>query len=99
MSSRRILLGRRRQMAAQRRQPGTLVLLLVAVRSAAASNCVLPAKYADTVVLRARSYIGVKGTSSSVLFGVQKRNAQQPAVREWELVLLLNLRKPARMTS
>jgi hypothetical protein len=88
---------------AQRRLPGTLVLLLAAVISAAASNCALPAKDADTVVLCATSYIGVQGTSSSVLFGVQKRNVQKPKVLErepvlgLELVLLRNLRKQARM--
>ena len=81
---------------AQRRVPGTLVLLLVAVRSAEASNCVLPAKDAGTAVLLAIIYIG-KNTSSSVLFGVQRGNVQQPVVLEWELVVLHNRRKQAQM--
>jgi hypothetical protein len=72
---------------AQRKEPGTLVLLLAAVRSVPASKCALPAKDADTVVLRATRYTDVKGTRNSVLFGVQKGNAQQRKVRAWELEL------------
>jgi hypothetical protein len=67
---------------AQRRVLSTLVLLLAAVKSAAGSKCALPAKYADTVLPNANEYIGGKGTSSSVLCGVQKRNVMTPTVRE-----------------
>jgi hypothetical protein len=84
-------------MVAQRRLLGTLVQVLAAVRSEPASSCVLPAKDAGTVVLRATRYTGMEGTSNSVLFGVQRGNVQQRKVREWDLALLLNLRKQARM--
>ena len=71
------------------------MLLLAVVRSAAASNCVLLAKYADTAHARVRWHIGVQGTSSSVVFGVQ------PIVLAWvlelALVLLRNLRKQTQM--
>jgi hypothetical protein len=77
------VVGRHRlRKMAQRKEPGTLVRLLAAVRSVPPSKCVLPAKDAGTVVLRATRYTGVKGTSNSVLFGVQKGNVQKPNVRE-----------------
>ena len=75
-----------------RRLLGTLVLLLIAARSA--SNCVLPAKDADILASRATSYTtGGRVTSSSVLFGVQKGNVMQPPLLELALVLLRKSRK------
>jgi hypothetical protein len=77
------------------------VLLLAVVRSAAASSCVLLAKYADTAHARVRWHIGVQRTSSSLIFGVQKRNVKKPIVLAWvlelALVLLRNLRKQTQM--
>jgi hypothetical protein len=98
---RRTVAGIQRHRKVQIRLLGTLVLLLAAVRSAAASNCALPAKDADTVHVNARSNTLRRGTSSNVLFGVQKWNAVPPTVLELELelvlvlVLVCNLRKQA----
>ena len=72
-----------------RRLLGTLVLLLIAARSA--SNC---AKDADILASRATSYTtGGRVTSSSVLFGVQKGNVMQPPLLELALALLRKSRK------
>ena len=94
MISRRTVAGiHRHRKVAQRRLLSTLVLLLAAVRSVSASNCVLLAKDADTVLPNANEYTGRRSTSSSAVFGLQKGNVGQPTVLA--LVLLHNLRKQA----
>lgn len=88
MIFRRTVVGiRRLRKVPQRRLLAMFALLLVAVRSVLGSNCVRPAKDADTVRTHARSCI-TRCTSSSVLFGVKKGNVMQPTV-EWELEQLI----------